>query len=518
MRYSILTKSWCTNNAARYIFLFLLGIALSANGQVVQNGRYEIPVFESEPNFEVAPAEEAGVFLYRTVTGGPANALQLVSLDTAFQEKWSGYIPIDHNFVENKTLFYDSSLYVLMRWRDYTKNDLKIAVINKNSGSYKVHSFRNFIPLLITTFKVTHKAAIIGGYFNRVPVVIYYSFEEQRSKIAPGLFNDAGELIQIRTYDDDSFDILVSAKNFQRQQTITIRNYDADGNLTKSIALQPQDNRNLIFGQSLKTNNEMQVVAGVYGNRKSEFSKGIFMASIDPMGNDLLRYYGYADLQNFFKYMRAKREQRVKNRIERRKIKGRKLRFTYRFIVHELVQYKDQYIMLGEAFYPKYVYPDRMGYGGFFSSGMGGFQRSMYQNGRVFDGYHYTHAVVIGFDQNGKLLWDNSFEINDIRTFELEQFVKLDVRADHVTLLYLYDQKIRTKIIDHNKVIEGKVNAPIQLKLDTDFAAKGSTQNTRLDYWYDHNFLASGIQTISYTMDGMNLKRRVFFVNRVSHP
>jgi hypothetical protein len=518
VRYFTSTKWWCTRLASRYVFLFLFLASLSASSQVIQSGRYEIPVFESEPNFKLAPAGESGLFLYRTVDAGTANAFQLVLLDTAFREKWAGFVPIENNFVESRTTFYDSSLFVLMRWKDYTKNDFQIAVINQNSGKYYIHTFQNFIPLQITMFKVTHKAAIIGGYFNRVPVVIYYSFAERRSRIAPGLFNDSGELVQIRTYDDDSFDVLVSARNFLRQQTITIRNYDSEGSLIKSISLQPEDNRNLIFGRSLKTYNEMQVVAGVYGNRQSEFSKGIFMASIDPMGNDILQYYGYADLENFFKYMRAKREQRVKDRIERRRIKGRKLRFTYRFIVHELVRYKDQYIMLGEAFYPKYLYSDRSGYGGFFNSNYMGSPRSLYQNGRIFDGYYYTHAVVIGFDQNGKLLWDNSFEINDVRTFELEQFVKLDVRQDHITLLYLYDQKIRTKIINDNEVIEGKANAPIQLRFDTDHVGKNNTESTKLDYWYNHYFLASGIQNVSYTMDGMNLKRRVFFVNKVSHP
>lgn len=517
MRYFTSTKL-CYTNAASYTLLFLLFVTWRAtSGQVMQSARYEIPVFESEPNYKLAPADDSGLFLYRSIDGGPIDALQLIFLDTTFQEKWAGYIPIEHGFMETKTVFFDSSLYVLLRWKDYTKNDFRIAVINELKGRYEVFAFRNFIPLHVTMFKVTRKAAIIGGYFNRVPVVIYYSFGEQRSKIVPGLFNDAGELVQIRTYDDDSFDVLVGSKNFLRQQTITIRNYDGDGSIIKNITLQPDDNRNLIFGQSLKTFNEMQVVAGVYGNRQSEFSKGIFMASIDPMGNDILRYYGYGDLENFFKYMRAKREQRVKNRIERRKIKGRKLRFTYRFIVHELVPYKDQYIMLGEAFYPRYIYQDRTGYGGFFNSNYSGGLRP-YQNGRIFDGYYYTHAVVIGFDKNGKLLWDNSFEINDVRTFDLEQFVKLDVRDDHITLLYLYDHKIRTKIIDNDEVIEGKSNAPIQLRFDTDVAGKGSTQNTKLDYWFGHNFLASGIQTVSYSIDGMRLKRRVFFVNKVSHP
>jgi hypothetical protein len=473
-----------------------------------------------EGAFEVVSAKESGIFLHRTYLGVENNALNLVFLDTALTTKWTGFLPLDKNFVQTKSLFYENSLYVLLRYKDFSQTDLQIAVIDKEKGAYAIHAFKNFIPLQITQFKVTRLAAIIGGYFNRVPVVIYYSFAEKRSKIAPGLFNETGELNQIRTYEDGTFDVLVSAKNFLRQQTIIIRNYDADGGLIKNISLQPEVKRNLIFGQSLKTGNDMQVVAGVYGNRNGEYSKGIFMASIDPVGNDQLKYYAYADLENFFKFMKAKREQRVKERIMRRKIKGRKLRFNYRFIVHEIVPYKDQYIMLGEAFYPKYVYPNGMGNrGAFFGPSFSGSNRnSVLQDGRVFDGYYYTHAVVIGFDNNGKLLWDNSFEINDVRTFDLEQFVKLDVRQDHITLLYLFDQKIRSKIINDNQVIEGKSIEPIMLKYDTDFVKKGETSATKLDYWFGHHFYASGVQNISYAADGLNQVRRVFFINKVTHP
>jgi hypothetical protein len=517
--YSISEKWWYGKLALRALQLCLvLAPCFAAHAQVVQSDRYEILMGDAEQPFQIQPAQQEGIFLFRGFEGTEQNALQLIFLDTAFQERWNGFITIDKPMVENRVCYANNSLFVLLRYRDFSKNDLQIVAVNKDKGNYMVYTFRNFIPLQITTFLVTSKGALIGGYFNRIPVVLFYSFEERRSKLLPGLFNEAGELIQIRTYADDTFDVLVSALNYQRQQTIIIRNYDADGTLAKSISLKPDDRKNLIFGQSIKTLGDMQLVAGVYGARKSEFSKGIFMAKIDPVGNDVLRYYSYGDLENFFKYMRARREQRVKERIARRKIKGRKLRFNYRFIVHEIVPYKDQYIMLGEAFYPRYTYTNRSS-SNFFGPGYG-FSRGpmMMSDGRVFDGYYYTHAVVAGFDQNGKLLWDNSFEINDVKTFELEQFVKLDVRPDHITLLYLYDHQIRSKIIDDSQVLEGKSIAPIQLKFETDQTKKGGTEKSRLDYWYNHTFYAYGVQTVISTAGTQTLKRRVFFINKITHP
>jgi hypothetical protein len=212
--------------------------------------------------------------------------------------------------------------------------------------------------------------------------------------------------------------------------------------------------------------------------------------------------------------MKAKREHRIKNRIERRKIKGKKNRFNYRFLIHELVPYKDQYILLGEAFYPKYRQVDR-NYENFFSSGIG--SNTIIKDGRIFEGYHYTHAAILGFDKSGKLLWDNSFEINDVKTFTLEQYVKLEMNDDKIDLIYLYENKIRTKVIQNESVLEGKSTAPLQTLNETDIIAKSSTNNS-LEYWYGEYFIAFGTQQIENTgTGGIPHKRNVFFINKVKY-
>ena len=496
------------------IFLLTTLLSCTAAAQVVQSNRLELLLGEFEASFEVANAWEKGLFLYRMVEA-QENQLELTHIDSALQIQWRGLLNLGKNMVVARTKYYGNSLYVLARNKDFSRNDLTILVVNAESGTYAVREFRNYIPLQVTSYDITQRAAILGGYFNKIPVVLYLSFADGKSKVVPGLFTEPGELTQVRTYDDGSFDVLVSFKNINRQQTISIRNYDQQGNLLKKIPLEPEVNKNLLFGQSIKTYNDNQVVAGVYGNKNSEYSRGIYVASIDPLGNQKIQYYSYGDLENFFKFMKARREQRVKDRIERRKTKGRKTKLNYRFMIHELIPYKDQYIMLGEAFYPRYIYSDRF-YSGSLMYNYAYSPYSRMQNGRIFDGYTYTHAVVIGFNAKGKLLWDNSFEINDVRTFELEQFVKLDRQQDRLAMIYLYNHQIRSKIIQDNKVVEGKSIEPIKLKLENDFIRKGDIEKSKLDYWYDQYFYASGVQKISNTKQGsVQLKRRVFFINKI---
>ncbi|MEJ7645049.1 MAG: hypothetical protein WKF87_10680 [Chryseolinea sp.] len=477
----------------------------------MQTNRFETPITRDEGAFDVIPSNEDGIFLFRRVFNNDADHIQLIKLDTGFHEKWTGFLPIDKKSVLLAKSIDRQRLFFLLRRQDQSsKNNFELFAIENATGNFLKYDVRNFIPYTPTEFQVTEKAAIMGGYYNQVPVVLYFSFQTQRSKILPGLLNENGDLTQLKIYPDGTFDVLISARNFRGQQTIWIKNYDSEGDLQRNFALEPEGNKHLIFARSMKTSNNMEIVAGVFGGRTSLYSRGLFLASIDPAGAQQLRYYNYGDLENFFKYMRAKREARVKERLERRKIKGKRLRFNYQFLVHEIVPYKNQYVLLGEAFYPKYIQVDRSS-GGFFLSNGG--RQSITRDGRIFDGYHYTHAVVMGFDLNGKLLWDNSFEINDVKTFTLEQFVKLQVQDDRIALLYLYENELRTKIIQNNEVLEGKTFESIKTSFEKDVIKKEQTDLNRLEYWYDDFFFAFGVQDINNPVTG---RRRVFFINKIT--
>jgi hypothetical protein len=497
---------------APLVFIVLLASHTRCVGQFVQTSRFEIPVTWQDGSFDVVPASKDGVFLFRRLVAKRGDQLEVIKLDTAFVTAWQGYLEIDRKFEIMGKKFSDKKLYLLLRHREIVRKDLQIVIMDSENGTFRRHDIRNYVAFIPDDFQVSNEAVVIGGYFNAVPVVIHYSIKRGTSKVLPGLLNESGELTQIKMDSTSVFHVLISARNIAGQKTIWIRTYDPEGDLISQFPLKPHDNRHLIFARALTTDQSTQILAGTYGNRNSEYSKGIFIATIDPNGSQNMRYYNYGDLKNFFKYMRAGREQRVKERIERRKVKGKITRFNYRFIVHEIVPYRDQFIMLGEAFYPKYINVDRR-FGNFFISNAFSPYR-VAQNGRIFDGYHYTHAVVLGFDQSGNLLWDNSFEINDVKTFNLEQFVRLEPRDDHIALFYVFDNQLRSKIIRGNDVLEGKTYAPLRTRSDRDIAIRSRTASSKLEYWYDDYFYAFGMQDIANASTGA---RRVFFLNKMSY-
>jgi len=287
--FSTLIKLW-PGSGRTLLFICCLSQYVSAQ-QVLQTDRYEVPSPREEKSYEVIPAHEDGIFLYRRLTGTGSDHIEIIRLDTAFKEVWKGYLPIDRKYVLVAKRVEHGQLYVLLRYYDFSRNNFELFAIDDSNGNFQKYSVRNFIPFNPSEFQVTKKAAIMGGYYNQVPVVMYYDFKTEKSKVLPGLLNENGELTQVKVYPDGTFDVLICARNYKGQQTVWIKNYDPEGTLQSNYALEPEDYKHLIFARSIKTNNNMQLVAGVFGGRNSLYSRGLFLASIDPSGMQQLRYY-----------------------------------------------------------------------------------------------------------------------------------------------------------------------------------------------------------------------------------
>jgi len=502
-----------TSTKLKFINAFLLFlIAIKGYGQVDQLARYELTLHDEDQNesYQVSTLEEDGLLVYRRLEGKTEDQLELIKIDTALNETWRGYITIQKAQQVSHVKSKDQIVFILLKSSNYVTGDFQVVTAKIQDGTYGVYAIKNLIPFNPTDFVVTSRGVMLGGYFNYRPLVLFYSFITQRSKILPGFFNERGEINQIKTYPNGSVDVIVSAKNYERKNCLWIRNYNDEGDLVKTTVLEPPVNKNLIFGRSVKMPNDAQVVSGVYGGKNVEYSRGIFVAQINELGEYTINYHNFGDLENFFSYMKAKREKRVKERIERRKVKDKKIRFNYRLLVQEVVPYGDQYIMLGEAFYPRYTYV-----GGNQNYGL---SSPLMRGERIFDGYQYTHAVVIGFDAKGNLKWDNSFEINDIKTMELQQFVKIAPSDNRIVLLYMFDNLIRSKIIKDNQVLEGKMEDPVKSKFNNELIKEKDTETSKLDYWYAQHFFAAGTQTVrnqGAPKDGGF--RRVFFINKLKY-
>ncbi len=495
-------------------FLLVLGTSFSTWAQVEQPLRMEYVLDRHDNYFNVMSMQEEGVVLFRELDNeqDPRQDIwQIIRVDTTLQEVLNRTYSLDNKAEFTGYEYRDKHLYLLFRMGLYQKDDLKILKINMDTGEEQEFNIKQIVPVNLTEFTIIGNAALLGGYVNYRPALIHYDFGSQKIKVLPGIYRNNSELIEINVNETNkTFSVLMTERTRDKRYTISIKTFNEGGDLMQNTLLEPRPNTSILYGRSTHFSKTDQFVVGTYAHRRSTYSRGIYIARLskDPDQQADITYFNYGDLKNFFSYMKARRAARVKERVERRKIKGKKVRLNYRLLVHDIIQENGNYLMIGEAFYPKYG----------SSSYYGAIGRLPRGQNLAFEGYKYTHAVLIGFDNNGKLQYDNSFEINDVLSYQLDPLVSVGVENDQVVLLYTYENVIRSKIIKRSEVIEGKAFNDIKLKFEDDIVHNNDADIGGLKKWYGNYFFAYGVQKIKNLKDrNVDLNREVFYINKITY-
>ncbi|MEQ9423049.1 MAG: hypothetical protein RJQ09_01430 [Cyclobacteriaceae bacterium] len=475
---------------------------------IEQPERLELTIDPDDEDYFIVSAEQDGLFIFKETNdrGKKGFFWEFTQVDTLLKEQWKKryLIPYGIDF-----LGWDYSLgqvHLLFNkpggrdYRDYTLYNFDVA-----SGDTTQHTVSMEFNVRLSEFEVVGNAVIMGGYYNYRPVIVHYDIKERRARVLPGYYNKKAELLDIETDDKKrQFNVLLSELSLTKKNTIGLKTFNEEGEMLQNQVLEPDDDHSLIFGQSTKLDNGIQYISGTYADRKSSFSKGVYTAKIDDGQQQYLKFYSYPDLENFFSYMSARRQEKVKERIKRRRVKGKKVRLNYRLLVHDVIRLEDEYIMIGEAYYPKYA-PSY--YGPMHSE----YSYNQFADG--IEGYRYTHAVIIAFDASGNVNWDNSFEINDVLATSLQQYVHVAAQGNEIVLLYMFEDEIRSKLIKGSEVLEGKTFNPIELKFDDDVIADEYKNVGGLEKWYGNSFYAYGIQRIK--KEGSRRNRKIFYINKI---
>jgi hypothetical protein len=478
-----------------FSLVFLMGIllAVSATAQVAPAEKLEIVLDEDQDSDLVVPDSAGVTLLQQRETDGKPEIVAL-RLNTSLKSIWRKTIPVEFKGYIVHAKVTGNIAFILIKHQTYSITGFELVLIDLVTREHTNRIISNVIPFVPQLMEINQTSILLGGYFNYRPMVLHYLLTTEQSRILPGFFNETGSLDQIRANPDGTFDVVVTAPNVQRRGSVWVRNYTGDGTLQRTVLIEPEEKKSLLFSRSFSLPSGKQVIVGSYGRYNNEYSRGIFVARVEPSGEYQTRYYGYADLKNFFKYLKQRKQTRIQERIERKSLRGKKAKFTYRLMIHELIPYQNQLVMLGEAFFPKY--------------------RQVNSRGSTFyilDSFMYTHAVVLGFSPSGELQWDNCFEINDVETRNLQQFVRIRPTSQAVTLQYLFDGYVKTKVIQRDEVIENKNSLDLLNRQPTRRRQLNRIE-AHLDYWTNDSMLAYGVRPLATnTEDG----KRVFFIYKL---
>lgn len=513
----------------RIIFFILIAVPFIAFSQkkknkkdtssiISQPNRIEFKIDSEFSDFFVIPGGEDGILVVEE-TGEPALGIgykwKLHMVDTAFNVAWSEtqIMPTDGSLIGYE--YFGGKFYLLFNKSRFRGDDLLVYQLNVATQTYVTYEITTVFPVDISHFESVGDKLLIGGYANYRPVVITYDIKERTPRVVPGFYDSKNELLDL-VVDKESqlFTAILSEKMRNRKFTVRVKTFTADGDLIQDNLVNPGEKRSLLDAASTTFSSGLQYLAGTHSKKSFYYSQGFYLSKFVNGTQQFNKYYPFADLDNFFSYLRPKREQRIKSRIERKRDHGKVKKFSYRLLVHKIIQRDDEYIMIAEAYYPRYSYGNTSTfapYGSFPPT------RGVQSFNPNFLGYKYTHAVVVGFDRNCNILWDNTFKIEDIQKHGLEENVMVTTVGDNIVLSYLKGNEIRSKVIQGNEIIEGRTFNPVRLSFATDEVKTRVPRIEGIEKWYGRNLFAYGVHTIKnerMAIDKMN--RKVFYLNKIT--
>lgn len=488
-----------------------------------QTNRIEFEVTKDRAEFYVVPGETDGLLVVEEISGASLNggaSWKLHMVDTAFNVIWSRdeVVPSEGNLLGYD--YFGGKFFLLFSKNRFRSEELVVLELNADSKENTVYEITTVFPVSISNFESVGETLLIGGYANSRPVVITYNINDKKPRVVPGFYDNKNDVLDIVVdHESKFFTVILSERMRNKKSTVRVKTFTEKGDLVQDNLLNPGEKKSLLDGASTTFANGLQYLAGTHSRKSPLYSQGFYLSKFINGTQQFNKYYAFADLNNFFNHLKPKKESRIKNRIEKKKEKGKVKRFNYRLLVHKILQRGDHYVMIAEAYYPRYSYGNTGS--SFRSYSSGSFRNnSSYRGNQPYNpdflGYKYTHAVVIGFDVNCNIIWDHTFKIEDKQSFSLDENVMVTGAGQKIVLSYLEENEIRSKVVDGDEIVEGRTFNPVKLSFEADELKSKDPQLEGIQKWHDNTLFAYGVQSIKNENGvGGKVYRKVFYLNKI---
>jgi len=479
--------------------LLSLGYQL-AQAQVEENLRLEIPLNDLiDQQFDVYPLDTDGVLLVnaRSDLYGRYNSLQYSKMDTVFRMIWSRQFTPPEEFALQKTWKNDQSLWQIYRKID--TQELLFLQLNLKTGDIIFTEAKLLTRMDIDFFRVLGNKAFISGMYNDRPVVEMIQLFDKSAKVLPDLY---ANYFRINTIEVDEVDQLVHVLvRDEKKCVFYLKSCDYEGKLVINRTI-GETRKIPITGKLLSLPDNRRVLVGNFAESCSNYSVGFY---IHDLIQDKTQFIDFTQLSNFFSYLPEKRQERIKSRLENKKSRGVEVKIRHRILVHDIVKKGNEWVLIAEIYYPEYKSP---------TNATGSYVQ-VYRIGReYFNNFKYSHTILCGFDEQGRLKWNNSFPLNNLESNELSKKVQVTTTSQEELLVaYPKDRFIRMMRLEEDHSF-----SDLEVQQEQQNTNKGRiVDEYQLDLtsWYANNFITHG--TVSIRNLQTMATRSYFYLNRLTY-
>ncbi len=516
---------------------FLFGLALlcsiSAPAQLSQTQRYEREQKNSDDYYNIISLKEEGLALFRERDKYKSNnqLWELTVLDTALQEKFTLDLEVNDRY---KMIGYEvspSHLYLLYRTGETTKNDFELHQVDLKSKETVSYQIKPELDFKLTHFNKAGTNFVFGGYVNNEPAIVLYELPAKQLRVIPGFFQKDTELVDLRTNQNNTFNTVLIDRGSKDNRKLVLRTFDETGKQLLEDIIPIEEEKSLQTGISSALEREDLAIMGTWGERNSKQAKGFYFLNVDPFQDQKIKYVDFGQLTNYLDYLPPKRAERLKQNSRDDAAAGRIPSYMNYVMPFKVTEYSEGFLLLAEVYNPVssmnpyysspyYYNPYYSPYGfypyGYYYSGLSRMYRPyMYNNNtRNTNEIRTTETVLLSFNGDGKINWDHSIELDEMKLPGIEQVSDYHLSSDSLYFIYKKESELKVKVIgiQDDEAKENTVKVKTSDPLDEIRSEKELEGGVR--YWIQNSFYVWGYQTIRNTTK-QDRVRDVFYINKV---
>ena len=475
--------------------------------------RIEIPVKTDKETYRILPCDSSGLVLFfkSTEQGEESRTKWYFSFyNPNFQVSWTKGILLDENME--------------YRFSEYHQDTLVFLFCNTGKKKGKGPDYQVLRALLVKGTFILNQGTLPDN-----AEVVFFSTAHRQSWLGLQLKNESGQLLSLnlttgnrkifplgegnqiflRWLSADSSGLfakaIVTRQTSKKSWENYLVQYDSTGKIQREISLGNTIPDRNYTGFQMYTRNEKDIILGTYGISGAKESSGLFSNSISAGIAKNSSFYNFLDLKHAGNLLSEKDVISLKKKALKKNKTGKEYPLDFTLLLHKILSWKNDYILCGEVYSPQYHtenFTDFDFYGRPYSNAYS-----------VFDGYRFTHALIAGFSQDGQLRWDNTLDVRNLVSFELNTKVCVFPSGENMVLCYLSDGRIGFKIIHEREEVEKTDFIPVDMLLTGDKLI--SETRSRMIPWYGTYFLCSGYQDIKNVALDNNNRRMVFYFTKI---
>lgn len=501
------------------IFCFLLAAGF-VYAQTDKPLRVEFSSLGRNDDYSIMLTGKQGLIVLRNDGKSADNQLiwRYFGYSVELKRKWKATITMDKHFSLSKQFYKDGFAHIL--YIDSRNKETRIKQVKLNIETGKVIS--EIITLdskiNIKDFKVAGNKSFILGLdvkgLNNILSDVFSSSDKRENRIRFMRYNWQDNSLDMLSDSIDSgmrpkrldffehgntMDVYTALAVSEGQDEIWMYSFDVDGSLVKRHRFSPVAGKTVVELAVTSSGKDRYLAASMSSLRDrydhyEDYTDAIYLSVFLEGAEAVSRLYKLSNLNSFYANADAEMFRFFPGK---KKVAGS---VGYQLNMHpEIKGGNKEMILLAEAYYPEYHtewYYDAYG---------------VAHTRYVFDGYRFTHAIAIAFNNKAEISWDESMEISGIRSFSREK--RLDVISDGNTagLTYNIDNELHYQIVENGRSDGGPQAVTLPLLYPEDELK--SSEEGRIYYWYDNYLLASGYQRIENDKQG---NRKIFYFYKIA--